>query len=235
MSSRPARRSADDRDNIASRRSQRSDRPHPQGRSREGRRRARSANHRHVQWAAPPRRRTRPRRQDRPLVYTFHDGFQLDSSAQSSRRMVPEARTRAPPRGAGVVLCRAAATAKSLLVDTRGRRPRRDACRQLDQPIMKITILDDYFDTLRTLPSFPKLDGHRVTIWTDHVHDVDALVPRLADTEALVLRERRNLRRSPRTARYAPVDQSTQRARGGWTLALLVAENWTKEMSKSSA
>ena len=56
---------------------------------------------------------------------------------------------------------------------------------------MNVTILDDYFDTLRTLPSFPKLDGHRVTIWRNHVHDVDALVPRLADAEALVLiRER---------------------------------------------
>jgi phosphoglycerate dehydrogenase-like enzyme len=32
---------------------------------------------------------------------------------------------------------------------------------------MKITILDDYFDTLRTLPSFRKLDGHQVDIWTN--------------------------------------------------------------------
>jgi D-3-phosphoglycerate dehydrogenase / 2-oxoglutarate reductase len=60
---------------------------------------------------------------------------------------------------------------------------------------MNITILDDYFDTLRTLPSFRKLDGHRVTIWTDHVQDVDALVTRLAGTEALVLiRERTHIR-----------------------------------------
>ena len=34
---------------------------------------------------------------------------------------------------------------------------------------MKITILDDYFDTLRTLPSFAKLDGHEIEIFTDHV------------------------------------------------------------------
>ena len=40
---------------------------------------------------------------------------------------------------------------------------------------MKVTILDDYFDTLRTLPCFRKLDGHDVTIWNDHVQDVDAL------------------------------------------------------------
>jgi D-3-phosphoglycerate dehydrogenase / 2-oxoglutarate reductase len=56
---------------------------------------------------------------------------------------------------------------------------------------MKITILDDYHDTLRTLPCFKKLDGHDVTIWNDHVQDVDALAARLKDTEALVLiRER---------------------------------------------
>ena len=60
---------------------------------------------------------------------------------------------------------------------------------------MNVTILDDYFDTLRTLPSFRKLDGHRVTIWTDHVQDVDTLAQRLADTEALVLiRERTQVR-----------------------------------------
>ena len=56
---------------------------------------------------------------------------------------------------------------------------------------MKITILDDYFDTVRTLPCFRKLDGHQVTVWNDHVQDVDTLAERLKDTEALVLiRER---------------------------------------------
>ncbi|HUF82258.1 MAG TPA: hypothetical protein VMN03_14070 [Burkholderiales bacterium] len=38
---------------------------------------------------------------------------------------------------------------------------------------MKISILDDYFDTLRTLECFRKLDGHEVTIHNDHVQDVD--------------------------------------------------------------
>jgi len=39
---------------------------------------------------------------------------------------------------------------------------------------MKITILDDYHDTLRTLNCFKKLAGHEVTIWTIHVpSDVD--------------------------------------------------------------
>ncbi len=56
---------------------------------------------------------------------------------------------------------------------------------------MNISILDDYFDTLRTLPCFAKLAGHSVTVWNDHVQDTDTLAERLRDTEALVLiRER---------------------------------------------
>lgn len=56
---------------------------------------------------------------------------------------------------------------------------------------MKVTILDDYFDTLRGLPCFSKLAAHNVTVWNDHVQDTDTLATRLADTEALVLfRER---------------------------------------------
>lgn len=62
---------------------------------------------------------------------------------------------------------------------------------------MNITILDDYFDTIRTLDCFRKLDGHDVTIWNDHVQDVDELAARLADTEVLVLiRERTQIRRA---------------------------------------
>ena len=56
---------------------------------------------------------------------------------------------------------------------------------------MNISILDDYFDTLRTLQCFRKLDGHEVTVWNDHVQDTDALAARLKNTEVLVLiRER---------------------------------------------
>ena len=56
---------------------------------------------------------------------------------------------------------------------------------------MKISILDDYHDTLRTLPCFGLLAGHDVAIYNDHVQDVVALAERLKDTEALVLiRER---------------------------------------------
>jgi len=60
---------------------------------------------------------------------------------------------------------------------------------------VKITILDDYFDTLRTLACFRKLDGHEVTVWNDHTEDLDTLAARLKDTEVLVLiRERTQIR-----------------------------------------
>lgn len=56
---------------------------------------------------------------------------------------------------------------------------------------VKVAILDDWFDTLRTHRCFKKLDGHEVTIWNDHVGDVGVLAERLRDAEALVfIRER---------------------------------------------
>lgn len=56
---------------------------------------------------------------------------------------------------------------------------------------MKVHILDDWFDTLRGLPSFARLEGHEVTIWNDHCEDLDVLETRLADAECVVLfRER---------------------------------------------
>ena len=56
---------------------------------------------------------------------------------------------------------------------------------------MKVHILDDWFDTLRHLPSFEKLDGHEIAVWTDHVAEPEALAARMQDAEALVLfRER---------------------------------------------
>jgi len=62
---------------------------------------------------------------------------------------------------------------------------------------MKISILDDYHDTIRTLPCIRKLDDHDVKIWNDHVQDVDVLADRLKDTETLVLiRERTKIRKS---------------------------------------
>ncbi|MGH7123690.1 MAG: D-2-hydroxyacid dehydrogenase family protein, partial [Stellaceae bacterium] len=60
---------------------------------------------------------------------------------------------------------------------------------------MKVSILDDYGDTLRSLECFGKLRGHDVTIWNDHLQDVAPLAERLQDAEALVLiRERTQIR-----------------------------------------
>jgi D-3-phosphoglycerate dehydrogenase / 2-oxoglutarate reductase len=60
---------------------------------------------------------------------------------------------------------------------------------------MKIAILDDYHDTIRTLACFGRLAGNDVTIFTDHVQDDAILTSRLRDTEVLVLiRERTKIR-----------------------------------------
>jgi len=77
---------------------------------------------------------------------------------------------------------------------------------------MKITILDDYFDTLRTLPSFAKLRGHDVTIWTDHVQKVDRLAERLKETEVLVLIRERTEIRAPLLRRLDTLRLISQRS-----------------------
>lgn len=77
---------------------------------------------------------------------------------------------------------------------------------------MKITILDDYFDTLRTLPSFRKLDDHEMTVWNDHVQDVDALAVRLQHTEALVLIRERTQMRAPLLDRLPNLRLISQRS-----------------------
>ncbi len=60
---------------------------------------------------------------------------------------------------------------------------------------MRVSILDDYFDTIRSLECFDRLRGHEVTVWTDHVDEVDSLADRLRTAEALVLiRERTPIR-----------------------------------------
>ncbi len=77
---------------------------------------------------------------------------------------------------------------------------------------MKVTILDDYFDTLRTLPCFARLAGHDVTIWNDHVQDVDALAERLRETEALVLIRERTQIRAPLLDRLDALRLISQRS-----------------------
>src|SRR3974390_3247560 len=77
---------------------------------------------------------------------------------------------------------------------------------------MKISILDDYFDTVRTLPCFAKLRGHEVTIWNDHVDEVDRLAERLRDTEALVLIRERTAIRTPLLERLSKLQLISQRS-----------------------
>jgi D-3-phosphoglycerate dehydrogenase len=77
---------------------------------------------------------------------------------------------------------------------------------------MKISILDDYHDTLRTLACFRKLQGHDVKIWNDHVQDVDTLAERLKDTEALVLIRERTQIRAPLINRLDCVKLISQRS-----------------------
>ena len=77
---------------------------------------------------------------------------------------------------------------------------------------MKIAILDDYFDTLRTLPSFAKLDGHDVQIFTDHVQDTDVLADRLKDAEAVVLIRERTAIRTPLLERLPTLRLISQRS-----------------------
>jgi D-3-phosphoglycerate dehydrogenase len=77
---------------------------------------------------------------------------------------------------------------------------------------MKISILDDYHDTLRTLRCFSKLAGHDVTIWNDHVQEVDGLAQRLRDTEVLVLIRERTKIRAPLLERLPDLRLISQRS-----------------------
>jgi D-3-phosphoglycerate dehydrogenase / 2-oxoglutarate reductase len=77
---------------------------------------------------------------------------------------------------------------------------------------MKIAILDDYHDTLRTLECFKKLDGHDITIWKDHVQDADVLAERLHDTEMLVLFRERTKIQAPLLERLPKLRLISQRS-----------------------
>ena len=77
---------------------------------------------------------------------------------------------------------------------------------------MKVSILDDYHDTLRTLDCFKKLSGHEIRIWNDHVQDVNALAERLQDTEALVLIRERTEIRAPLLQRLGKLRLISQRS-----------------------
>ena len=77
---------------------------------------------------------------------------------------------------------------------------------------MKITILDDYFDTLRTLNCFRKLDGHEIAVHNDHVQDTDQLAERLKDTEVLVLIRERTQIRAPLLEKLPKLKLISQRS-----------------------
>ena len=77
---------------------------------------------------------------------------------------------------------------------------------------MKISILDDYFDTVRTLACFKKLDGDEVTVWNDHVQDTGALAARLKDTECLVLIRERTKIQAPLLERLPGLKLISQRS-----------------------
>jgi D-3-phosphoglycerate dehydrogenase / 2-oxoglutarate reductase len=77
---------------------------------------------------------------------------------------------------------------------------------------VKVSILDDYFDTLRSLRCFQKLNEHEVQVWNDHVQDADALAARLADTEVLVLIRERTQIREPLLERLEALRLISQRS-----------------------
>jgi D-3-phosphoglycerate dehydrogenase / 2-oxoglutarate reductase len=77
---------------------------------------------------------------------------------------------------------------------------------------MKISILDDYHDTVRTLACFASIAGHDVTIWNDHVQDVEALAERLRDAEVLVLIRERTQIRAPLLERLSKLKLISQRS-----------------------
>jgi len=77
---------------------------------------------------------------------------------------------------------------------------------------VRVAILDDYFDTLRTLRCFEKLAGHEVAVYNDHLEDVDELAARLRDREALVLIRERTQIRAPLLERLPQLRLISQRS-----------------------
>ncbi|MEO1678883.1 MAG: D-2-hydroxyacid dehydrogenase family protein [Pseudomonadota bacterium] len=77
---------------------------------------------------------------------------------------------------------------------------------------MKVHILDDWFDTLRTLPCFALLKHHEVTVWTDHEPDPETLAARVGAAEALVLFRERTRIGEPLLARLPNLRLISQRS-----------------------
>ena len=79
---------------------------------------------------------------------------------------------------------------------------------------MRIVIPDDYQDAVRHLESFHKLSGHQVTIYNDTVKDIDQLVERFQDADALVLIRERTRITEPLLARLPKLKLISQTGRG---------------------
>jgi D-3-phosphoglycerate dehydrogenase / 2-oxoglutarate reductase len=77
---------------------------------------------------------------------------------------------------------------------------------------MKVAILDDWFNALRTLPCFERLDDHEVAVFTDHVEEMDRLAERLQGFEALVLIRERTEIRAPLLERLPDLRLISQRS-----------------------
>ena len=77
---------------------------------------------------------------------------------------------------------------------------------------MKVAILDDYFDRLRTLACFEKLAAHDVTVFTDHVQALEPLAQRLQPYDAVVLFRERTEIRAPLLERLPALRLISQRS-----------------------
>src|SRR5678815_4193137 len=132
-------------------------------------------------------------------------------SGRGSRKALPaEARMRrihpSPPSALTLEFLNRAAPSGSRVGLTPLGRAARDG-----RPIT-VSILDDYFDTLHTLPCFAKLAPFDVTIWNDHIEDVDVLAERLKDSEILILIRERTKIQAPLLARLPRLRLISQRS-----------------------
>ena len=79
---------------------------------------------------------------------------------------------------------------------------------------MHIVIPDDYQDAVRHLDCFARLAGHTVTIYNDSVTEIEALVERFKDADALVLIRERTAITEALLARLPQLKLIAQTGRG---------------------
>jgi D-3-phosphoglycerate dehydrogenase / 2-oxoglutarate reductase len=77
---------------------------------------------------------------------------------------------------------------------------------------VKVAILDDYHDTVRTLAVFNRLAQQEVRVFNDHVQETDVLAARLREVEALVLIRERTEIRAPLLERLPQLKLISQRS-----------------------